>query len=166
MKLTVRFHEHTIRSFQHIISSVGWPKSSIEIGCFEGDTTFNISNICYQQNPNYKHYAIDPFDTSDDLPEENISSTKKIFLENLEEFEPKGVVEFINKKSFYPFPVYEFNLPAGHSCPFAKDCKVSVDKETGKFNKIGTKFRCYAASSERFPAVRKSRWENSFWRAH
>jgi len=100
MKLTVRFHEHTIRSFQHIISSVGWPKSSIEIGCFEGDTTFNISNICYQQNPNYKHYAIDPFDTSDDLPEENISSTKKIFLENLEEFEPKGVVEFINKKSF------------------------------------------------------------------
>ena len=100
MKLTVRFHEHTIRSFQHIVSSVGWPKSSIEIGCFEGDTTFNISAICHQQNSNYKHYAIDPFDTSEDLPEENIPATKKMFLENLEEFEPKGVVEFINKKSF------------------------------------------------------------------
>lgn len=100
MKLTVRFHDHTTRSFHHIVSSVGYPKSSIEIGCFEGDSTFNIANICHQQNPNYKHYAIDPFDTSDDLPEENISSTKKIFLDNLEEFEPKGVVEFINKKSF------------------------------------------------------------------
>jgi hypothetical protein len=100
MKLTVRFHDHTIRSFQHIVSSVGWPKSSIEIGCFEGDTTFNISAIVHKQNPNYKHYAIDPFDTSEDLPEENISATKKMFLENLEEFEPKGVVEFINKKSF------------------------------------------------------------------
>ena len=100
MKLTVRFHDHNIRSFQHIVSSIGFPKVSIEIGCFEGDSTFNIAAICYQQNSNYKHYAIDPYDNSDDLPEENIPQTKEMFLSNLEEFEPKDVVEFINKKSF------------------------------------------------------------------
>ena len=69
-------------------------------------------------------------------------------------------MKFIKKKTFYPFPVYEFNLPAGHSCPYAKDCKIMVDRKTGKFNTIGTKFRCYAASAERFPAVRESRWNN------
>ena len=69
-------------------------------------------------------------------------------------------MKFIKKKTFYPFPVYEFNLPAGHSCPFAKDCKIIVDRESGKFTKIGTKFRCYAAGSERFPAVRERRWKN------
>ncbi len=69
-------------------------------------------------------------------------------------------MNFQKKKSFYPFPVYEFNLPAGHSCPFARDCKIKVDRYTGKFETIGKVFRCYAASAERFPGVRKSRWEN------
>lgn len=69
-------------------------------------------------------------------------------------------MKFVYKKTFYPFPVYEFNLPAGHSCPYAKDCKIKVNKETGKFDTIGTKFRCYAASAERFPGVRKMRWDN------
>jgi len=69
-------------------------------------------------------------------------------------------MKFIKRKTFYPFPVYEFNLPAGHSCPFAKDCKVKVDRQTGKFDIIGKKFRCYASSSERFPNVRESRWKN------
>jgi len=69
-------------------------------------------------------------------------------------------MKFIKKKTFYPFPVYEFNLPAGHSCPFAKDCKIKVDRITGKFDIIGKKYRCYAASAERFPGVRKSRWAN------
>lgn len=69
-------------------------------------------------------------------------------------------MKFQKRKTFYPFPVYEFNLPAGHACPFARDCKIKVDRTTGKFEKIGTKFRCYAASAERFPAVRESRWKN------
>jgi hypothetical protein len=63
-------------------------------------------------------------------------------------------------EGFYPFPVYEFNLPAGWSCPFAKDCKIKVSRYSGKFDIIGTKFRCYAAMSERFPGVREARWKN------
>lgn len=70
-------------------------------------------------------------------------------------------MKFQIRKTFYPFPVYEFNLPAGHSCPFAKDCKVSVDRVTGKMVKgQDNKFRCYASAAERFPAVRESRWKN------
>ena len=69
-------------------------------------------------------------------------------------------MKFIKKKTFYSFPVWEFNLPAGWSCPFAKDCKVMVGRESGKMNIIGEKFRCYASTSERFPSVRESRWRN------
>ena len=69
-------------------------------------------------------------------------------------------MKFQIRKTFYPFPVYEFNLPAGHSCPYAKDCKVMVDRKTGKAKRTGGKIRCYASASERFPAVRESRWKN------
>ena len=69
-------------------------------------------------------------------------------------------MKFQKRKEFYPFPVYEFNLPAGHTCPYGKDCKIKVDRITGQFERIGTEFRCYAASAERFPAVRESRWNN------
>lgn len=29
-------------------------------------------------------------------------------------------MKFIIKKTYYPQLTYEFNLPAGHSCPFAE----------------------------------------------
>lgn len=68
--------------------------------------------------------------------------------------------KFIKNTKYYTGVVYEWNLPAGWSCPFAKECKVKVDRSTGKFDVAGGSFRCYAASAERFPAVRDHRWEN------
>ena len=56
--------------------------------------------------------------------------------------------------------VYEYNLPVGHSCPFAKTCLVKVDKKTGKFQNKSNNYKCYAAAAERFPGVRDSRWNN------
>jgi hypothetical protein len=55
-----------------------------------------------------------------------------------------------------------FDLPAGHSCPFALRCKSSANKVTGRI-KDGpfTEFRCYAASGEaRSTAARRLRWHN------
>ena len=55
-----------------------------------------------------------------------------------------------------------FSLPAGHSCPFALNCKSIADRETG-FMTDGsqTEFRCFAASGEcRSPQARKLRWHN------
>ena len=40
------------------------------------------------------------------------------------------------------------------------ECKVTVDRITGKFDIDKGQYRCYAASAERFPGVRNSRWQN------
>lgn len=55
-----------------------------------------------------------------------------------------------------------FSLPAGHSCPFAKECLSKANRLTGKIiDGQHCKFRCFAASQEcAYPSVRKSRWFN------
>ena len=69
-------------------------------------------------------------------------------------------MKFSRNTKYYSGVVYEWNLPAGHTCPFAKDCKISVDRITGKFKKECDGFACYAGRCERYPAVRESRWRN------
>jgi len=64
-------------------------------------------------------------------------------------------------RKYYGDNVWEFNLPAGHTCPFAKDCLLIADRQTGKQTKgCDMLYRCYAACSERYPAVRNVRWKN------
>jgi len=55
-----------------------------------------------------------------------------------------------------------FDLPAGHSCPFALTCFCQANRETGKITDGDWQvFRCYAASAEAvFYAARKRRWQN------
>ena len=68
---------------------------------------------------------------------------------------------FSGPMPYYSDRVFEFNIPAGHSCPNALECLVKADRETGKMvNGPKQRFRCYAAQSERFPSARKSRWRN------
>ena len=67
---------------------------------------------------------------------------------------------FTRNKTFYTGIVHEWNLPTGITCPYAKECKVIVDRETGKFSTHKGLYKCYASSAERFPSVRKSRWDN------
>lgn len=55
-----------------------------------------------------------------------------------------------------------FDLPAGHSCPFANICLSKAERVTG-YIKDGpnTEFRCFSASSEaRSPQLRDKRWNN------
>jgi hypothetical protein len=70
------------------------------------------------------------------------------------------VGKFVKNTRYYRGTVYEWNLPTGTTCPFALECKVTVDRITGKFDVKKGQYRCYAASSERFPAVREHRWKN------
>lgn len=55
-----------------------------------------------------------------------------------------------------------FDLPAGWSCPFAKDCAEKVDPKTGLLiHNPNAKFRCFAATSELISsAARRKRWHN------
>lgn len=69
-------------------------------------------------------------------------------------------MKFVKNTKYYSGIVYEWNLPTGSTCPFALECKVSVNRETGKFNNESNQYRCYAANPERFPAVREHRWKN------
>ncbi len=55
-----------------------------------------------------------------------------------------------------------FTLPAGHTCPGAKDCLSKSDRITGKIQDGNeTIFRCFMASAEaRSPSLRKLVWHN------
>ena len=54
------------------------------------------------------------------------------------------------------------SLPAGHTCPFAKTCRSSCNRVTGKITDgPHAEIRCYATGAEcLFPLIRKSRWDN------
>jgi hypothetical protein len=74
---------------------------------------------------------------------------------------PANPVTFSGPMPYYKDKVYEFNLPAGHTCPQANECLMKANRETGKMeNGPMQRFRCYAAAAERFPGVRDSRWRN------
>jgi hypothetical protein len=55
-----------------------------------------------------------------------------------------------------------FTLPAGHTCPSAKDCLSRADRITGKIKDgPATLFRCFAASAEAvYPSLRNMVWHN------
>lgn len=58
--------------------------------------------------------------------------------------------------------IYSFDLPAGHTCPGAKDCLSRANRH-GNGIKDGphTRFRCYAASAEvMYKHTREMRWDN------
>ena len=69
-------------------------------------------------------------------------------------------MKFLRKTKYYDGIVYEWNLSSGFTCPFALECLVKVDRETGKFDNRSKAYRCYSAMQERFPAVREHRWKN------
>ena len=55
-----------------------------------------------------------------------------------------------------------FTLPAGYTCPGAKDCLAYADRKTGKITDgEETEWRCFMASLEAtFPSLRAMVWEN------
>ena len=97
MKFSVRFHDHAQSSLLRVFSEIGIPSVVIELGCFEGDTTFNVARFLEAKNRSYSYFAIDPFSESENLKQDVVNKAKALFLENATEF-PK--VELIEKRSF------------------------------------------------------------------
>lgn len=58
--------------------------------------------------------------------------------------------------------IANFSLPAGWTCPFAKECFSKSNLLTGRITDgKHCRFRCFAATNEaRSPSVRRSRWRN------
>lgn len=74
----------------------------------------------------------------------------------------KGKLTFGNGNAKLSTAIATFSLPAGHSCPFAKECLSKATRLTGKIiDGEHCRFRCFAASQEAlFSNVRKARWDN------
>ena len=99
MRFTVLFHEFAQSSIVSLVNKFGAPKVVVEIGLFEGNTTFNLTQAMVQKYPDYKHYAIDPYGESDDLEEDVVESAEQLFKANLAEFEYKDNIEFMQMTS-------------------------------------------------------------------
>ena len=81
----------------------------------------------------------------------------KLWLENDEQ---KCILKISGPNA--KIPHFNFNLPAGFTCPFASKCLAKADRVTGKITGgVEADFRCYAASEENYkPNVRAQRWSN------
>jgi hypothetical protein len=66
------------------------------------------------------------------------------------------------RKWWKKYHLATFSLPAGFTCPGARDCLARVGRHTGKLTDgKHTQFRCYAATAEAlFPNIRQGRWAN------
>lgn len=95
MKVSVVFHDHIQNSLVRIVTEHVRPKTVIEIGVFEGATTFQMAHALADKD--YKHYAIDPFLPVENLREDVVKDAEIQFKENLVEF---PCVELIQKTSF------------------------------------------------------------------
>jgi len=74
----------------------------------------------------------------------------------------KSLLNFSNGNAKLSTAIATFSLPAGHSCPFAKECLSKASRLTGKIiDGQHCRFRCFAASQEAiYTNVRRSRWDN------
>lgn len=88
-----------IENISHLINTFGVPNSIIEIGVFEGNTTFWMADCLTPLNPNLKIYAVDPHVGSNDMSEDPITIQEN-FAHNLNECTQKNV-EYIRKHSEY-----------------------------------------------------------------
>lgn len=68
---------------------------------------------------------------------------------------------YTDNNRYFNLPVYTWNLPSGFTCPAANECLAYADRKTGKIkNGQNQTFRCYSATTERYPAVREKAWKN------
>ncbi len=100
-RFTVNFYGDgaNISNLSFLFQKFGIPSTIVEVGCYEGWTTFWLSDQLTQYNENLKIYAIDPHDHSDDLSD-TINVAKENFLHNLESHPNKNVThipEYSNK---------------------------------------------------------------------
>lgn len=81
------FHQYLRPNIERIMSLPNMKVDTVvEIGVFQGYFTFNMTGVMASGNPSYCHYAIDPFDTSEDLDKDVIAQAEKCFMSNLENF--------------------------------------------------------------------------------
>lgn len=91
-------HERTRANINYILNRHGVPNVMIEIGCFEGATTFWAADIITHYNKNFQLHAIDPHTTDNDNQGFDFATVQRAFEYNLSVCRSK--VNYINKFSY------------------------------------------------------------------
>lgn len=87
----------SMQNITHLVNTYGVPNTIIEVGVFEGNTTFWMADNLTPHNPNLKIYAVDPHVGSNDMSEDP-KMVHANFTHNLNECTHKNV-EYIRKYS-------------------------------------------------------------------
>jgi cephalosporin hydroxylase len=90
--------ERSRTNITFLFEKYGVPNTMIEIGCFEGITTFWVSEFGKIHNDKFKIYAIDPHTTLNDNHAFDFATIKRTFEYNLSKC--VGNVSYINKYSY------------------------------------------------------------------
>ena len=95
-KFTMNFSADgcTQRNIEYIISRFGLPNSILELGVYEGGTTFWLSEVLDRFSHDYVYYAVDPHFGSVDLGDADFNSVKANFLSNLKTY-GKDTVKYL-----------------------------------------------------------------------
>lgn len=88
---------HVYKNLSYIVHKFGVPHKMIEIGTYEGRTSFWLSDLVIDAGHAIEIYVIDPHERSDDLSDISFNTIKNNFLYNLSAH--KGKVNYINKYS-------------------------------------------------------------------
>jgi cephalosporin hydroxylase len=89
--------ERSRTNISFLFEKYGIPNTMIEVGCFEGVTTFWAASIGKIHNDKFKIYAIDPHTTLNDNEKFNFTIIKRTFEFNLSK--SPGNVVYVNKFS-------------------------------------------------------------------
>ena len=84
-------------NIDYIFKTFGVPPTMVEVGTFEGGTTFHISDTYSRFVPEMKIYCIDPHSVSDDISED-LAAVQQRFLYNLSVCDNKNI-EYKQKPS-------------------------------------------------------------------
>lgn len=97
---TVNFHsdDRTMKNLSNIFNTYGCPNTIIEVGVYEGYTTFWLSDVLAKHNSNLKIYAVDPHTGSNDLAHIDFEQIKERFCYNLSVNQNNNVI-YVSKPS-------------------------------------------------------------------
>lgn len=95
-------------NINYIFGKFGVPSTIIEIGTFEGGTTFHISDSYSRFVETMQIYCIDPHDTSDDLSDDlnqvhqrfvhNLGVCNNKNIEYIRKYSMDGLIDLVNRK--------------------------------------------------------------------
>ena len=106
-KITWDMTPNAMQNINYIMQNNGVPNTIIEVGVYEGHTTFTISDLYTQYNPNLKIYGIDPHVGSIEILEDpetlhnnfmyNMNECKQKNVEYIRKYSEDGLIDLINR---------------------------------------------------------------------